>query len=116
MPYTPLTDPFTIRFFNDKVEHEAQVTYAKETSCCANFFDVNVKVPERIGQFHLKEKPTPGAEADSMIWVDKDDQVKMIYQIIGNEIEKYLRTNLGIFLIDAPVIYHENDFSSQEND
>lgn len=116
MPYTPLVDPFTIRFRKDEVEYEALVTYAKETDCCANFFDVNIKVPAGIKPFQLKEKPTPGAESESMIWVDKDDQVKMLYQIMGDEIEKYLRKDLGIILIDAPVINHEDDFSSREND
>lgn len=116
MPYTPLTDPFTIRFYKDEVEHEAQVIYAKETKCCANFFDVRVKVPQGIGQFYLKEKPTPGTEADSMIWVDKEDQAKMIYQVIGDEIEKYLRKDLGIFLIDAPVVKDGDDTGSQLND
>lgn len=116
MLYTPLSDPFTIRFMKDDVEYEALIIYAKEKDCCTNFFDITIKVPAGIKPFHLKEKPTPGAETGSMIWVDKDDQVKMIYQIMGDEIEKYLRKDLGIFLIDAPVINHEDDFSSQEND
>lgn len=116
MPYTPLTDPFTIRFLKDEVEHVALVTYAKETDCCANFFNVNIKVPKGIKPFHLKEKPTPGAQDESMIWIDDDDQVKIIYQIVGDEIEKYLRRDLGIFLIDAPVVNREDNLSSKGND
>lgn len=117
MTYTPLTDPFTIRFVKDEVEYEAVVTYAREKDCCANFFDVAIKAPPGIESFHLKEKPTPGADFESMIWVDDQDQVKMIYQVIGEEIEKYLRKNLGIILIDAPVTIQEDDFiSGKENE
>jgi len=116
MSFTPLTDPFTIRFRTDDKDYEALVTYARDVDCCTNFFDVVIKSPSGIEPFQLKEKPAPGAEFESMIWVDKQDQVKMLYQFIGDGIERYMKENLRIFLIDAPVHKNEDDFyEGQEN-
>ncbi|MEJ7740490.1 MAG: hypothetical protein WKF97_23990 [Chitinophagaceae bacterium] len=117
MSYLPLTDPFILRFSKDGIDYEAKVIYAKSTDCCKHFFDVTIQKPEGIKSFHLKEKPTSGPGSENMIWIDENDQVKMFYQVLGYEIEQYMRKNLGILLIDAPVADQEVDhMRDKEND
>lgn len=117
MSYTALTDPFTINFQKDGIHYEAIVTYAQSKECCVNFFDVSIQKPKGMERFHLKEKPTLSPDFDYMVWVDEHEKMKMLYQLIGNEIEIHLRKNLGIFLIGAPVADQENNsFSGEGND
>ena len=117
MAYTALTDPFTVRFDKDGVDYEAMVTYAKMDDCSEYFFHVDVQKPEGIGPIHLKEKPTLNPEYEYMVWVDDNNRVNILYQQLGSEIERQLKT-MGVFLIDSPVSNHshEDDESSSGND
>src|SRR5437870_13103908 len=110
MSYTALTDPFIIHFTHDGLSYEAEITYVKSNDSFSNFFDVAILKPEKLEPFYLKEKPTLNADYDNMVWVDEHEKLKMLYQLIGNEIEKHLRKNLGIFLIDSPLHNREEDF------
>lgn len=117
MSYLPLTDPFTLRFNKEGMEYEAKVIYAKSNDCGKHFFDVTIQKPEGCKSFQLKQKPTSGTGSDHIIWIDEIDQVNMLYQVLGNEIEQHLRHNLGILLINAPVNDKEGNYGrDKEND
>ena len=103
MQFTPLAGPFDIQFVKDEVQHEATVTYVKAADCCANFFNVELHKPVEMPAFLLKERPGLDPENDDMVWMDEHEKINMLYQYIGTEIENHLKTDLGIFLIDAPV-------------
>ena len=103
MEYTPLADPFVIRFEKDGVQYEAKVVYGKSTSSCANLFSVEIGWPHGIEPFCLKEKQVHHAQSDIMVWVDEQGRESIFYQVIGNEIAEQLKAKLGIFLLDAPV-------------
>ena len=104
MEFIPLTDPFTLRFNNNGVTYEATVLYAKSLDCFNHFFDITMQTPEGMRCFHLKEKPHLNPGSETIIWIDQNDHVKMLYQVLGNEIQQYLRKHLGILLIDAPIV------------
>lgn len=103
MEYTPLADPFNIRFRKDGIEYEAKVTYAKSTSSCANLFYVEMIMPHGIEPFRLKERPVHNEEQDLMVWIDAAGRESMFYQLIGEQVAQYLKQQLGIFLLDTPV-------------
>jgi hypothetical protein len=103
MEYTPLADPFMIRFEKDGFEYEAEVVYAKSKSSCTNFFNVEITKPKGVEPFCLKEKPILSSEPGKMFWVDAYDKQSILYQLIGDEIAQHLKNHLGIFLLDAPV-------------
>jgi hypothetical protein len=115
MPYTPLAAPFNINFVKDDVEHEATVTYVKSSDCCSNFFNVVMHKPGETPAFILKEKPGIDPEYDNMVWMDEHDKINMLYQYIGAEIEKHLKTDLNIFFIDAHLSHKEADNGSPEH-
>ncbi len=112
MAFTALTDPFSINVEKDGMEYDAIVTYGNLNDCSSNLFEVSIMKPAGISPFHLKEKPTLNPDYDYMVWVDELNRVTLLYQLIGVEIEKYMRKNLGIFLIDAPL---SNDIDVTEN-
>ena len=112
MEYTPLADPFMIRFEKDGVQYEAKVVYGKSTSSCANLFNVEICWPRGIEPFCLKEKQVHHADSDAMVWVDEQGRESVFYQMIGNEIAGQLKAKLGIFLMDAPVSDKDADTES----
>ena len=103
MEFTPLAEPFKIRFTKDEVQYEAKVTYAKSVSSCANVFNVEIIWPQGIEPFCLKEKPVHNKEQDLMVWIDEAGRESVFYQILGEQIAGYLKNQLGIFLLDTPV-------------
>lgn len=103
MPLTPQAESFPIRFIKDDTEHEATVTYVKSDACCTNLFNVEVSKPAKAPAFLLREKPGTDRDTDEVIWTDDLGTRNMLYQLIGNEIEKFLKNDLGVFFIDAPL-------------
>lgn len=117
MSFTALTDPFSVEFEKDGVPYQAMVTYAKKDDCSSYFFNVVFSKPEGAAPIHLQEKPTLNPDYDYMVWVDDNNSVSILYQLLGNEIEQQLK-KLGVFLIDAPVSNHvdEDDDYTQKED
>jgi hypothetical protein len=103
MEFTPLADPFKIRFGKDGIQYEAKVIYAKSISSCTNVFNVEMNWPQGIEPFCLKEKPVHNKEQDLMVWVDEEGRESVFYQLLGEQIADYLKNQLGVFLLDTPV-------------
>jgi len=109
MSYTPLTEPFTISFINDGAIHNASVVYAKADDNCSNFFSVTIREPSDIEPIQLKEKPILTPEFEYMVWVDQNDKPTSLYQQIGKEIEKQLKEQMGIILMDVSATQDEQE-------
>jgi hypothetical protein len=116
MSFTALTDPFNIRVEKDGVEYVANITYGRLNDCGSSLFEVSLVKPEGVPPFLLKEKPTLNPEYDYMVWVDDLNKVNVLYQLIGAEIEKYMRKTLGIFLIDAPLTHETKITENSDKD
>ncbi len=103
MSYTSLAEPFHIQFEKDGEEYAAQVTYVKSGSSCEIFYDVVIQNHEGFESFRLKEKPIRESGSDQIVWIDENNKIKILYQVIGNKIQKHLNRDLGVFLIDEPL-------------
>lgn len=103
MEYTPLADPFDIRFTKDGIEYKGKVTYAKSKNSCTNFFNVVVEWPTGIEPICLKEKAVHQGDSDMMIWMDDQGRESVFYDLIGREIASEIKQQLGVVLLDTPL-------------
>ena len=101
MNYKPLADPFNITFQKEGIQYKAKVVYAKSATSCANLYYVEIETPEGIEPFCLKEKPLHNDDSETMLWTDEEGRESNFYQLIGNEIARQMKDQLGVFLIDT---------------
>jgi hypothetical protein len=111
---TPLVEPFEIHFEFDGTPYDARITYAKADSSCKNIFDVMILEPSGITPFTLIEKPAEQDDEEEMLWVDSAGMYSDLYQAIGTEIAEYMKSQLGVVLIDTNLSSNLNNNSGSD--
>jgi hypothetical protein len=112
---TPLVEPFQVDFEHDGIQYNARVTYAKADASCRNIFQVSILEPSGITPFTLVEKPAEQHDTEEMLWVDSAGMYSEFYQAIGTEIAEYMKSQLGVVLIDTSVSSDSDKNSGSES-
>ena len=111
---TPLIEPFEIHLEFEGTPYDVRITYAKADSSCKNIFDVTILEPSGIAPFTLIEKPAEQGDEEEMLWVDSAGMYSDFYQAIGTEIAEYMKSQLGVVLIDTNLSADLNNNSGSD--